>query len=200
MDNGQDMNKKAVFLDRDGVINRRIPDAYVRSWSEFELLPGVVEALADLTRAGATLFVVTNQRGVARGMVDAADLADIHERLAVALRAAGVDLGGIYTCPHEIGVCDCRKPGGGLFIQAQEAHPWIRFTDSHMVGDSISDAQAAHTLGAHVWLVGNGAAPVAAEATTAGVGVDGIAPSLADLVRDGELLARVHVGRGGVAG
>ena len=193
MDNGRDVTKTAVFLDRDGVINRRIPDAYVRDWSEFELLPGVVGALAGLTRVGVTMFVVTNQRGVARGLVDAADLADIHARLMADLKAAGIDLGGIYTCPHEIGVCDCRKPGVGLFLQAQADHPWIRFADSHMVGDSISDAEAAHALGARVWLVGDDAAEVAAEAARRGITVAGIAPSLADLVRDGELLAGLPI-------
>src|SRR6478735_2225101 len=79
----------AVFLDRDGVINRRIEGGYVRDWSEFELLPGVIDSLVALTEAGATLFVVTNQRGVTRGLIDSADLADIHARLTAKLAEAG---------------------------------------------------------------------------------------------------------------
>ena len=144
----------AVFLDRDGVINRRIEGGYVRDWSEFELLPGVVDSLVALTEAGATLFVVTNQRGVARGLVDSADLADIHDQLKAKLTEAGVELGGIYVCPHDVGQCDCRKPDVGLFRQARADNSWIDFTASHMVGDSISDAEAGARLGMRLWLVG----------------------------------------------
>ena len=149
------VQRVAVFLDRDGVINRRAPDdEYIRNWTEFDLTPGAPAALAALQEAGAALFIVTNQRGVARGLVNRADLDDIHARLIEVLAANGVTLGGIYTCPHEIGTCDCRKPGTGLFIQAQLDHPWIAFERSHVVGDSISDMEAGHRLGMQLWLVG----------------------------------------------
>jgi len=183
------LGKTAVFLDRDGVINRRLPGSYVRNWSEFELLPGVADALAELTRSGAALFIVTNQRGVARGLVRLDDLEDIHARLTADLAASGAELAGVYVCPHDEGVCDCRKPGVGLFTQAQEEHPWIRFADSHMVGDSISDAQAAGRLGIHIWLVGDDADEVAAAAEQQGIHVDGKARDLAQLVDDGLRIA-----------
>jgi D-glycero-D-manno-heptose 1,7-bisphosphate phosphatase len=181
----------AVFLDRDGVINRRIEDGYVRDWSEFELLPGVVDALLALSNAGATLFVVTNQRGVARGMVDPADLADIHTRLTDTLTDAGVALGGIYACPHDIGQCDCRKPDVGLFRQARDDNPWIDFAGSHIVGDSISDAEAGARLAMRLWLVGGDSNQVRKASSDRGFVVEGIAPSLTDLVRDGSLVAAV---------
>jgi D-glycero-D-manno-heptose 1,7-bisphosphate phosphatase len=179
----------AVFLDRDGVINRRIEGGYVRDWSEFELVPGVVDALVALTEAGATLFVVTNQRGIARGMVDPADLADIHTRLTATLADAGVALGGIYVCPHDVGQCDCRKPDVGLFRQAQDDNPWIGFASSHMVGDSLSDAEAGARLDMQLWLVGGDSDQVRTDATEGGFVIEGVAPSLSDLVRDGSLVA-----------
>jgi D-glycero-D-manno-heptose 1,7-bisphosphate phosphatase len=172
-----------VFLDRDGVINRRVPGSYVRDWAEFELLPGVVDALAALSRDGAAIFIVTNQRGVARGLVEPASLEDIHARLTADLKAAGVDLTGIYVCPHDEGTCDCRKPGVGLFQQAADDHPWIRYADGHMVGDSISDAQAAAAIGiGHIWLVGQHAQATADEAAREHIAVAGTAPDLARLV------------------
>lgn len=185
----------ALFLDRDGVINRRapVPD-YIRNWSEFELTPGALEALAALQDAGAALLIVTNQRGVARGLVDRADLDDIHARLVDTLSAAGVSLGGIYVCPHEIGTCDCRKPGTGLFTQAQLDHPWIAFERSHLVGDSISDIEAGQRLGMHLWVVGDDRDGVAEEATERGMRLEAIAPTISDLVAQGALVAAIAAG------
>jgi histidinol-phosphate phosphatase family protein len=180
----------AVFLDRDGVINRLAPDGgYVRDWSEFELLPGALEALAALHDAGAALFIATNQRGVARGLVDAAALEGIHRRLAETMTAAGAPLSGVFVCPHEIGECDCRKPDIGLFRQAQAAHPWIAFDESHLIGDSMNDLLAGHRLGMTLWLVGEDRAAVAGEAVAQKIEVAGSAPSLEALVGDGALLA-----------
>jgi D-glycero-D-manno-heptose 1,7-bisphosphate phosphatase len=180
----------AVFLDRDGVINRRAAaDAYIRNWSEFELNPGVVEALSALQEAGAALFIATNQRGIARGLVEQRDLDDIHARLGDALAVAGVPLDGIYTCPHEIGACDCRKPDVGLFMQAREAHPWISFRESHLIGDSISDAEAGHRLGMRLWIVGEDADSVGTQARERGFRVEATAMSVSELVEEGSLTA-----------
>jgi histidinol-phosphate phosphatase family protein len=182
----------AVFLDRDGVINRRAAaDAYIRNWSEFELIPGVVEALTALQEAGATLFVVTNQRGVARGLVEQRDLDDIHARLADLLAAAGVALDGIYTCPHEIGACDCRKPDVGLFVQARAAHPWISFDESHLIGDSISDVEAGHRLRMRLWVVGDDADSVRVLAEQRGMKIEVTAASVSELVEEGSLTAAI---------
>jgi histidinol-phosphate phosphatase family protein len=184
--------RKAVFLDRDGVINRRAPEgAYIRNWDEFEFTPGAITALRAIDRAGGTLFVVTNQRGVARGLIDPVDLADINSRLVTALSEAGVSLGGVYTCPHEIGTCDCRKPDVGLFMQAQAANPWIDFDDGHMVGDSLSDLEAGHRLGLRLWAVGESADDLARQAALAGIQVERSAPSIGELVGEGSLIARL---------
>jgi D-glycero-D-manno-heptose 1,7-bisphosphate phosphatase len=173
----------AVFLDRDGVINRRATEGdYIRSWSEFEFLPGAIAAMARLDDAGASMFVVTNQRGVARGLVGAAALDDIHMRMGVALAEAGVHLGGIYVCPHEIGSCDCRKPQVGLFIQARADNPWIAFERSEMIGDSLADLEAGTRLGMRNWLVGEGREQVLAQASALQIAVAGAAGSLAELI------------------
>ena len=108
----------AVFLDRDGVINRKRPEgSYVTSWDEFELLPGALEALALLAKTGARVIVVTNQRGIARGRMTGDDLEEIHTRLRATVSAAGGRLDAIYHCPHE-GPCRCCKPEPGMFEDA----------------------------------------------------------------------------------
>lgn len=181
---------RAIFLDRDGVINRRVVDGgYVRSWAEFEFLPGAIPALAELSRQGAQLIVVTNQRGVARGILARAALDDIHQRMTAVLARNGVHLGGIYVCPHEVGTCACRKPAPGLFRQAQRDYPSLDLSASDIVGDSLSDLQAGRALGMRLWLVGapEERAPVTANAATLGIYLNGSADSLADLVQSGAL-------------
>lgn len=182
----------AVFLDRDGVINRRVEGGYVRQTAELKLLPGAAEAIAQITRAGATVLVVTNQRAVARGLLDAPELERIHARLASAVAAAGGRIDGIYVCPHEIGQCDCRKPASGLIGRALGEHPHVATARSHIIGDSISDLQAGARVGLHLWLVGDERESVAGQAHELGLEVAGSAASLADLVEAGELLAALR--------
>lgn len=151
---------RTVFLDRDGVINFKAAEGrYITSWSEFKLLPDADAALAQLTRAGFRLIVVTNQRGVARGVMACEDVDDIHKRMCAALRLAGAHIEAVYCCPHEIGVCDCRKPGTGLFRQARSDYPDIEFSQSFVVGDSLNDIQAGKALGATTILVGEDPPP-----------------------------------------
>lgn len=184
----------ALFLDRDGVINRKPAEgAYVRTWAEFELLPGTVRALSRVQAAGATPFVITNQRGVARGFMSGADLDVLHRRLTEELGADGVQLGGIYACPHDVGVCDCRKPQVGLFRQAQREHPWIDFAAADLVGDSLGDLEAGHRLKIRVWLVGEEPRrrEIARAAGKQGIPLAGEAGSLLALVEDGRLLQSI---------
>jgi histidinol-phosphate phosphatase family protein len=183
--------RRAVFLDRDGVINRKPPEgSYVRTWSEFEFLPDAVEGLAALTADGANLFLVTNQRGVARGIVDANELAEINSRMVEALASAGVRMSGVYVCPHDEGECQCRKPGIELFLRAKREHPWISFPSSDLVGDSLSDLEAGHRLDMRLWLVGEDerAAAVEREAGARGYLLAGRGSSLLELVRIGGLV------------
>jgi len=152
-------NVTFVFLDRDGVINRK-PAAgrYVTCWEEFELLPGVADAIAKLNQSGRKAIVVTNQRGVALGLYSSQELAEIHERLQDELAARGAHLDAIYVCPHDEGQCDCRKPLTGLFEQAFRDFPAAHAGNSVVVGDSLRDIEAGRRLGMRTILVDDGAA------------------------------------------
>lgn len=139
--------RRAVFLDRDGVINRQAAEHdYIKCWNEFFFLPGVPEAIARLNRAGYLVLIVTNQRGVARGLMSAADLQSIHEKMCAELESCGAHIDGIYVCPHDIGQCHCRKPDIGLFLQAEQDFQ-IDKTRSWIVGDSDSDVEAGNNYG-----------------------------------------------------
>jgi D-glycero-D-manno-heptose 1,7-bisphosphate phosphatase len=179
----------AIFLDRDGVINRKPPEGdYVRRWADFEFLPGVIEALQRLAvRGRGPLIVVTNQRGVALGHMTRDDVDDIHDRMTSTLANAGVRLAGIEVCPHDRGTCDCRKPGIGLFLEAARRDPAIDVRQSAVVGDSISDLEAARRLGAEAFAVGGMSDALADLASERGIVVAGSAGSLLELVETGVL-------------
>jgi D-glycero-D-manno-heptose 1,7-bisphosphate phosphatase len=173
-----------VFLDRDGVLNRKPADGeYVTSWECFELLPGVEEAIARLNRSGRKVIVVTNQRGIALGLYSEADLHALHERLRQHLAAHGARLDAIYYCPHDSGQCNCRKPQTGLFEQAFRDFPEASAGNSVMVGDSVSDMEAASRLGMRRILVADPAEPPRPDATRAAALATASAASLLDIVK-----------------
>jgi D-glycero-D-manno-heptose 1,7-bisphosphate phosphatase len=137
-----------IFLDRDGVLNRKPPEGgYITAWPDFFWLPGAIEAVARMNRAGFRVLVVTNQRGVALGLYTEADLAQIHGNMRTDLAKHGAHVDAVYYCPHDRGVCDCRKPGTGMFDQARRDFPEITGEDSVMIGDSHSDIQAGRAAG-----------------------------------------------------
>jgi D-glycero-D-manno-heptose 1,7-bisphosphate phosphatase len=137
-----------VFLDRDGVLNRKLPEgAYVSDWAQFQWLPGAVEAIARMNRAGLTVIVVSNQRGIALGRVSVQQLELIHDQMRTHLGRQGARLDAVYYCPHDQGECNCRKPGIGLFEQAAKDFPQIDANNSVVIGDSLSDIQAGRHLG-----------------------------------------------------
>jgi len=139
--------RRAVFLDRDGVINRQAAEHdYIKCWNEFFFLPDVPAAIARLNRAGYLVLIVTNQRGIARGLISAAELQSIHETMCKELQSRGAHIDGIYVCPHDIGQCHCRKPDIGLFLQAEQDFQ-IDKAGSWMVGDSDSDVEAGNNYG-----------------------------------------------------
>jgi len=139
---------KTVFLDRDGVINQKLPEGeYVSSWDRFTLLPGVPEAIAKLNQAGLRVLVVTNQRGIALGKYTAEAVQEIHQNLQQSLAPFHAKVDGFYFCPHDKKQCDCRKPLPGLFHQAQADFPEITPESSLIIGDSLSDIEFGANLG-----------------------------------------------------
>jgi D-glycero-D-manno-heptose 1,7-bisphosphate phosphatase len=139
---------ETVFLDRDGTINVKAPENdYVASPDTLVLLPGAAEAIRLLNRQEVSVFIVTNQRGVARGMMTLGDLGRVHSRLTALLAAADAVIDGIYFCAHEVSRCLCRKPLPGLIWQACRDHPEIRMDTSAVVGDADSDIELGRGVG-----------------------------------------------------
>ena len=144
----------ALFLDRDGVINRRLPGAYVRNWEEFQWLPGTLKAIAGLTQRTGRAFVVTNQQGVGKGLMAEEDLARIHARMLRQIKDAGGRIDAVYYCPDlASSVPNCRKPGPAMALQARKEFPEVEFQRSVMVGDSLSDMQFGQVLGMYNVLI-----------------------------------------------
>jgi D-glycero-D-manno-heptose 1,7-bisphosphate phosphatase len=138
---------KVVLLDRDGVINRRIPNSYVTSWNQFVLLPGVLEGLRRLTVAGYSILVVSNQAAVGKGHMTSSALRQITRRFIQKVRAHGGSIRGVYYCLHRKEArCMCRKPRAGLLLQAQADHHFS-FAETYLIGDSVSDLMAARRAG-----------------------------------------------------
>jgi len=137
-----------VFLDRDGVLNRKMPEGvYVADWGQFAWLPGAVEAVTRMKRAGLTVIVVSNQRGIALGQVTAMQVERLHDKMQDYLVRHDARLDAIYYCPHDHGECRCRKPDTGLFEQAFQSFPQANAGNSMVIGDSLSDIQAGRRLG-----------------------------------------------------
>jgi histidinol-phosphate phosphatase family protein len=138
---------RCVFLDRDGVINEKpAPHEYIRSSGEFRLLPNIADWIRIFNALEFVVIVITNQRGVARGLMTEAALASVHTRMLEELAAQGARIDDIFYCPHEENSCDCRKPKPGLVYAARDK--WnIDMAHSLMLGDSDSDRQLAAACG-----------------------------------------------------
>jgi D-glycero-D-manno-heptose 1,7-bisphosphate phosphatase len=137
-----------LFLDRDGVIVPKLREGkYLTRPSDVELLPAVSEAIARVNRAGITTVVVTNQRGIALGLLTASELNAIHLRVQDLLLDGGARIDAFFFCPHDNDECDCRKPKPGMFLDAFQRYPAATASNSVIVGDSLSDIQAGANLG-----------------------------------------------------
>jgi D-glycero-D-manno-heptose 1,7-bisphosphate phosphatase len=144
----------AAFLDRDGTIV--VDKHYLADPDGLELLPNALEGLRELRALGALLVIVTNQSGVGRGYFPAETVDRMHKRLGELLAEGGVELDGIYVCPHapDDG-CDCRKPASGLFLRAA-ADLGLELSDGFVLGDKDADVEAGRRVGATAILVGRG--------------------------------------------
>lgn len=149
------MTTRVVLLDRDGVVNRNRP-SYVRTVEELEVLPGVGQALAELSRAGFRTLVVTNQACVGKGLVAPAMLEAIHAKLRVEVERFGGRIDAFYVCPHHPDEgCECRKPKPGLIQAAQREWGFVP-GETWMVGDAPRDVEAARRAGCRPALVRTG--------------------------------------------
>jgi len=140
--------KKALFLDRDGIINRELGD-YVTHPDQFILNPGIAKAIKYANDSGCLVIVITNQGGIAKGLYTEEILEQIHEKMKQLLQIEGAKIDAIYYCPHHpdiFGQCLCRKPGS-LLIEKAIKHYNINSAESIMIGDRDRDLEAAANCG-----------------------------------------------------
>ena len=137
-----------LFLDRDGVINERIMEGYVRSIEEFHFLPKVPESIVQLSTFFGLVFVVTNQQGIAKGLMTESNLQEIHGYLSKHIEQMGGRIAKCYYAPGIAGPENyLRKPKPGMALLAQRQHKMVEFNKAVMVGDSDSDIEAAKSAG-----------------------------------------------------
>jgi D-glycero-D-manno-heptose 1,7-bisphosphate phosphatase len=142
------MNKKAIFLDRDGVLVDNSQHYYIWKSDQLVLVEGVVENLKLLSQKGFQLFIVSNQGGISRGLYSKEDVLKLHAELIRTFRNNNIEIAEIAFCPHhpEIEKCLCRKPGS-LMLEKLIAKYQISKPDSYLIGDSPSDMEAAEKAG-----------------------------------------------------
>ena len=141
------MNHRTLFLDRDGVINQKLEGDYVKAWNEFKFCVKALEAITELSNTYDKIFIVTNQRGVGKGVMSEADLIEIHSNMVSEIINASGRIDKIYYCTDVHDISPNRKPNIGMALQAKHDFPEIEFSSSVMVGDSISDMEFAKKLG-----------------------------------------------------
>ena len=151
-----------LFLDRDGVINRRLINDYVKTPTEFVFEDGALEAMAKLSGCFERIVVVTNQQGVGRKLMSEDTLHEIHDYMRSEVSKAGGRIDAVYFCPDLAGSRSLyRKPNIGMGLLAKRQFPEIRFKQSVMVGDSISDMRFGKKLGMKTVFISSGKSLVA---------------------------------------
>lgn len=146
-----------IILDRDGVINYDSV-AYIKTPQEWRAIPGSLQAIAALNRAGFEVLIATNQSGIARGLYNYETLEMIHQKLRQELKIHGGEIKEIFFCPHHPAEhCQCRKPNPGMFEQIRKKYS-IKLDETYFIGDSFTDIKAARSVGCQPILVltGNG--------------------------------------------
>jgi histidinol-phosphate phosphatase family protein len=142
-----------LFLDRDGVLNYEKNDDYILNWEEFQFYPTTLEALALLRTQFARIFLVTNQKGVGKGLMSLEDLEIIHQNMLSAIRGKGGNLDHIFFCSDIDSDSPNRKPNPGMAFQAKALYPDIDFAKSIMVGNRPSDMAFGKNAGMHTVFV-----------------------------------------------
>ena len=139
--------KWTLFLDRDGVINKKISNDYVKKWEDFQFIDGSLEAIKIFSRKFETIVIVTNQQGIGKGLMTEADLNSIHTRMLSEIEKGGGRINKIYHCPFlKESNSFLRKPNVGMALKAKKDFPQINFKRAIIVGDSISDLKFGNSL------------------------------------------------------
>lgn len=184
----QPTGRAGVFIDRDGTLNVEVD--YLRSPDQLQLIDGAADSIRKLNERGLVTCVISNQSGVARGLLTESDLVGIHARLREMLLSAGAILDNIYYCPHHptAGIepyrtdCPCRKPKPGMLAQGAREFG-LALERCFVVGDSIVDIQAGNAVGAHTILVRTGYGITAEETLKReGIPVTAVVPSIVEAV------------------
>ncbi|MES2800499.1 MAG: HAD-IIIA family hydrolase [Bacteroidota bacterium] len=146
-----------LFLDRDGVINKRIPDSYVQFPNEFIFIKNVVDTIAKCSGIFGTIVVVTNQQGIGKGLMTERNLEEVHRYMLNKIEDAGGKIAKVYFAPQMVREnSPMRKPNIGMGLQAQKDFPMIDFSKAIMIGDSNSDIEFGKNLGMKTVKVGRG--------------------------------------------
>ena len=137
-----------LFLDRDGVINVKLDGRYVKNTDEFEFMIGAETAISKLSKIFNRILIVTNQQGIAKGIMSDNDLDVLHEYMLFEIKKNGGVIDKIYYCPHlAVESCNCRKPNPGMIQQAIIDFPEIKVAESYLIGDSDTDIIAGNKMG-----------------------------------------------------
>jgi len=137
-----------LFLDRDGVINVKLNEEYVKNTADFEFMIGAERAISKLSKIFNRILIVTNQQGIAKEIMSDKDLDFLHEYMLFELKKKGGIIDKIYYCPHlSAENCNCRKPNTGMIQQAIIDFPDMKIEDSYLIGDSDTDIIAGNKMG-----------------------------------------------------
>lgn len=151
---------KTIFIDRDGVINKDpggwTQHSYVTRWEDFHFLPGAIEAIVKLTKAGYEIAIISNQAGVNKGFFTMDDLNNINENMIRTISSRGGRIRSAHYCPHRSDeACDCRKPNTGLFMEALKGDK-VDFNKTYFIGDGSMDVEAGRRMGCKTILLLSG--------------------------------------------
>jgi D-glycero-D-manno-heptose 1,7-bisphosphate phosphatase len=145
---------KIIFLDRDGIINVKAKKhEYIYTWEKFNFIDDIVDSLRILKKADFKLIIISNQRGISRGIMNKDDVDSLHKIMNNYLDSNFASIDGIYYCPHDKNECYCRKPNIGLFLLAEKDF-YVQKELSFMIGDELTDIEAGNKYGVSTILIG----------------------------------------------